>query len=168
MLIKCDSKRILSYNLNNKWFDMFIPCLHPISALPTKPGSHVQTNVRSGNESTTEQTAWAPHGRDSIHGFLHTLFKHANFDGQSASTVHCGVDFASTRVQPVYGSPICPGKHLHDAMWLSTRHCAPGAQSQGSWQRSLMHAKWNGQSWFVVHSGLSHAISGLPRKPSKQ
>lgn len=34
-----------------------LPCLHPISALPTKPGSQEQTIVRNGNESTTEQTA---------------------------------------------------------------------------------------------------------------
>lgn len=145
-----------------------IPCLHPISALPMKPGSHVQTNVRSGSESTTEQTAWAPHGRASTHGFLHTLFKHANFDGQSASTVHCGVGFVSTRVHPVYASPTCPGKHLHDVIWFSTRHWAPGAQLHGSWQRSLTHAKWYGQSWFVVHSGRSQATNGFPRKPSKQ
>lgn len=147
---------------------VYLPGLHPISALPTKPGSQVQTNVRSGSESTTEQTACGPHGRVSMHGFLHTLLIQANFDGQSASTVHCGVTLESTNRHPVYGSPTCPGKHLHVATWLSTRHWAPGAQSHGSWQRSLIHAKWNGQSWFVVHSGRSQATNGLPRYPSRQ
>lgn len=65
-----------------------------MSALPTKPGSHVHTIVRNGSESTTEQMACAPHGRVSEHGFLHTLLKQANLLGQSASTVHCGVGSA--------------------------------------------------------------------------
>lgn len=146
----------------------FLPGLHPISALPTKPGSHVQTIVLSGSESTTEQTALVPHGLVSMHGFLQTLLKQANFDGQSASTVHWGVGSACTGVHLVYASPTYPGKHLHVATWLSTRHWAPGAQLHGSWQRSLTHAKWNGQSLFVVHSGRSQAINGLPRYPFKQ
>lgn len=51
--MKMKSKNIVYKNL---------PGLQPISALPTKPGSHVQTIVRNGNESTTEQVARAPHG----------------------------------------------------------------------------------------------------------
>lgn len=35
----------------------YLPGLHPISALPMKPGSHVQTIVLNGSESTTEQMA---------------------------------------------------------------------------------------------------------------
>lgn len=80
---------------------MCLPCLHPISALPTKPGSQVQTIVLNGNESTTEQTACTPHGRVSMHGFLQTLLMQANFDGQSASTVHCGFCSILTGVQLV-------------------------------------------------------------------
>lgn len=71
-----------------------LPGLHPISAFPTKPGSQVQTIVRSGNESITEQTAFVPHGLVSKHGFLQILLIHANLLGQSASTVHCGFSSA--------------------------------------------------------------------------
>lgn len=123
-----------------------LPGLHPMSALPTKPGSHVHTIVRSGNESTTEQTAFDPHGRVSMHGFLHTLLKQAILLGQSASTVHCGFSSICTRTQRAYASPTKPGRHLHVAMWLSTRHWASGAHVHGSWHRSLVQARWKGQS----------------------
>lgn len=43
--------------LRDEIFRVYLPGLHPMSALPMKPGSHVQTIVLNGSESTTEQTA---------------------------------------------------------------------------------------------------------------
>jgi hypothetical protein len=63
-----------------------LPGLHSFSASPTYPAIQVQTIVRKGNVSTTEQIALAPHGCVSIQGFLQSPLKHANLLGQSAST----------------------------------------------------------------------------------
>lgn len=80
MLSKCANK------INLK----FLPNLHSTSASPTYPGKHRQDIVRSGSVSTTEHSAFAPHGFVSIHGFLQLPLKQASLLGQSASILHCG------------------------------------------------------------------------------
>lgn len=77
--------------------------------------------VRSGNESTTEQTACAPHGFVSRHGFLHKLLKQASLLGQSASTVHCGVGSARTVDEKTATTTITIGSLLvHRTKWEYT------------------------------------------------
>lgn len=66
------------------------------------------------------------------------------------------------KVQEIWGFPMYPGGHLHDAMWLATLHNAVGVQSHGFWQCSFLQANVDGHSESVVHSGLLHSVNGSP------
>lgn len=92
----------------------FLPNLHSFSASPTYPSRHVQTIVRRGSESTTEQTALAPHGLVSKQGFLHSPLKHASLLGQSASILQLGSTFSGIISQDLEGFPVNPGGHRQD------------------------------------------------------
>lgn len=75
---------------DGNWFFVKVPGRHSMSASPIYPGKHKQDIVLNGNVSTTEHSAFIPHGFVSIHGFLHNPEKHASLLGQSESILHCG------------------------------------------------------------------------------
>lgn len=71
-------------------------------------------------------------------------------------------------LQLLNGSPMYPGKQLHEGTWLSTRHKAfwPQVPGHGSWHLLRTHALSDAQSEFTIHSGLQLSY-GLPKYSGK-
>lgn len=68
-------------------------------------------------------------------------------------------------VQLAYGSPSWPSKHEQIGWWFCVvqRALNPHAPRHGSWQRCPMHARFDGHSWWMIHSGRQ--FGGAPSIP---
>lgn len=68
----------------------------------------------------------------------------------------------------VNGSPVKSLGQTHIGVWLTTRHSAlfPHEPTQGFAHLLFIHAKWEGHSLLLMHSGLQ--FGGEPKNPPRQ
>jgi hypothetical protein len=112
----------------------------------------MQIIVRTGNVFSTSQVDGWWHGSSAAHGFWQRLFKQASCEAQSPSSRHSA---RASAWQKLYGLPVVPGGHLHNARWLRTLHWASGAHglsyTHGFMHCALMHDRSSGQSLLLRH-----------------
>lgn len=63
-------------------------------------------------------------------------------------------------VQLAYGSPSNPSIHEHVGWWFCVMHRAlkPQAPIHGSWHCWAIHARFDGHSWWITHSGPANYL----------